>query len=275
LFILAATDVQTEKMRSFTVLPIAFAAQALAQTATAVTGNPVDVLYKASLPEKPFFKDANIDGNVRGFISGQAAADGNGITFTVQFENLPKEGGPFGYHLHAAAAVNGNCTSTKAHLDPFGRGQQPPCDPSAIETCEVGDLSGKYGKITSDPFTLTFTDKFASTKMDSDAFFGDKSFVIHYANTTRLTCANFEQMAAPPPAAIPPPAANCTTFVYTTVVPIVPPTSVPVPTGTEPGVPEVTTTPVVTPTPPVAAAASVYFSVPLLLAGLAASFFAL
>jgi len=56
------------------------------------------------------------------------------------------------YHIHdEPVPASGNCTQTLAHLDPFIRGEDPPCDASAPETCQVGDLSGKYGKIPSLP----------------------------------------------------------------------------------------------------------------------------
>jgi len=38
--------------------------------------------------------------------------------------------------------ADGNCSGTLAHLDPFIRGEKPPCDASAPQTCQVGDLSG-------------------------------------------------------------------------------------------------------------------------------------
>lgn len=64
----------------------------------------------------------------------------------------------------------------------------------------MGDLAGKHGKVTSDPFVAHYSDYYASTNPDSESFFGDLSFVLHYANSTRLTCANFERkMKAPGP----------------------------------------------------------------------------
>jgi hypothetical protein len=185
------------------------AGQALAQqNAIAVTNNPEGVRYRATLPDEPFFAGADIEGNVRGFVEAVAAPGGSGVEFTIEFENLPAEGGPFSYHLHAAPAVDGNCTTTLAHLDPFGRTQDPACDSSAPETCEVGDLSGKHGKLEgSGPFEFTYTDAYASTLEGIGAFFGNRSVVIHYSNATRLTCANFQLVedssATPSTSAVP------------------------------------------------------------------------
>ncbi|KAJ0142242.1 putative Respiratory burst oxidase [Fusarium oxysporum f. sp. albedinis] len=96
------------------------------------------------------------------------------------------------YHIHVEPVPdNGNCTATLAHLDPFARGEEPPCDPEKPASCQVGDNSGKHGKITSDPFTADYIDYYASTKEGIGAYFGNRSFVLHYANKTRLTCANF------------------------------------------------------------------------------------
>ena len=58
------------------------------------------------------------------------------------------------YHIHVAPVPsNGNCSATGAHLDPYMRGAIPPCEVGKPETCQVGDLAGKHGNITSDPFT--------------------------------------------------------------------------------------------------------------------------
>ncbi|KAK7422636.1 hypothetical protein QQZ08_009442 [Neonectria magnoliae] len=192
-------------MRAFAVLAalsVALIGRVAGQDAEPVTDNPVGVLYKASLPEEPFFKPTTIDGNVKGFISAEAANDGNGVRFVVKFQNLPKEGGPFLYHLHVDAAPDGNCTKTLAHLDPFERGEETPCDSNDPASCQVGDLSGKYGTIESDPFEVEYVDYYASTKDGIGAFFGNRSFVIHYANKTRLTCADFAKLedTVPPPA---------------------------------------------------------------------------
>lgn len=48
--------------------------------------------------------------------------------------------------------TDGNCTATEAHLDPYIRGEIPPCDNTQPETCQVGDLTGKHGNVTMSPF---------------------------------------------------------------------------------------------------------------------------
>ncbi|KAF7560847.1 hypothetical protein G7046_g3278 [Stylonectria norvegica] len=186
-------------MRSNTVLALlstAFVGQVVGQNAEAVNDNPVGITYAGTLPEEPFFKEAALDGNVKGSISAVANEGGKGVKFTVNFSNFPKEGGPFLYHIHVDPVTEGNCTATLAHLDPYGRGELTPCDANAPESCQVGDLSGKHGMITTDPFTADYVDEYASTREGIGAFFGNRSFVVHYANKTRLTCASFELEAS-------------------------------------------------------------------------------
>ncbi|ROW10834.1 hypothetical protein VPNG_05321 [Cytospora leucostoma] len=168
-------------------------ATATSGVATVVTNNPAGAVYTATLPDKAFDTDAFPDGgNVKGSVYALSSPDGTGVIFQVKFSGLPSEGGPFLYHIHDnPVPADGNCTSTGGHLDPFSRGDKPTCDSSAPETCQVGDLSGKWGKITSDPFSATYTDDYVSLVPGSDAFFGNRSFVIHYANVTRISCANF------------------------------------------------------------------------------------
>ncbi|KAK9417868.1 putative Superoxide dismutase [Seiridium unicorne] len=160
--------------------------------ASVITNNPAGKSYVGTLPAEPFWKTGALDGNVKGSVTVKSSPGGTGVEYTVKFSNLPKEGGPFPFHIHAAAVPsNGNCTATLAHLDPFVRGEDPVCDSALPETCQVGDLSGKYGKITSDPYEFTFHDDFASLNIGSNASIQDRSFVVHFANKTRITCANF------------------------------------------------------------------------------------
>ncbi|KAG6024202.1 hypothetical protein E4U40_003441 [Claviceps sp. LM458 group G5] len=170
-----------------------------AEIAAVVTKNPLDVIYTATLPSEPFFEASGLSGNVKGFISASAPPDGVGVRFTVRFQNLPKTGGPFPYHIHLKKAAGGNCTAAGPHLDPTDRGDKPPCDAGNLPSCQVGDLAGKYGRIDSDPFTAEYVDKYLSLKEDDPAFFGSRSFVIHLANNTRVTCADFVKGGASEP----------------------------------------------------------------------------
>ncbi|KAL8805305.1 MAG: hypothetical protein Q9182_002073 [Xanthomendoza sp. 2 TL-2023] len=151
-----------------------------------VTNNRPGVTYTAFLP--------NITtSNIRGFIAGTSNANGTGVNFALQISGLPDASlGPFLYHIHdQPVPSNGNCTATLAHQDPYIRGEVPPCDPVHPETCQTGDLAGKHGNITSNPFSTAFLDLYLSTYQGPASFFGNRSIVIHTSNTTRLTCANF------------------------------------------------------------------------------------
>lgn len=113
------------------------------------------------------------------------------------------------YHIHAAPLdAAGNCTKALAHLDPYQRGEQPPCDSAQPQNCQVGDLSGKHGNITTSPFHATYIDLYTSTEQGIGSYFGNRSLVVHSNNATRLNCANFTLVSggnggAPTPSPIP------------------------------------------------------------------------
>ncbi|EFX06134.1 cytosolic cu zn superoxide dismutase [Grosmannia clavigera kw1407] len=162
-------------------------------SATVTADNPPGQVYIATLPKTAFDKAAYPSGgNVEGRISAEAHPGGIGVDFDINFWNLPETDGPFTYHIHEfPVPIDGNCIATGGHLDPFRREDDPACDSKLKQTCEVGDLSGKHSKITSDPFIATYRDLYTSTKPGNPAFFGNLSFVLHYSNKTRITCANF------------------------------------------------------------------------------------
>ena len=57
--------------------------------AAVASGNPSGVTYTATLPDRP-------STNIRGYISASSNADGNGVTFSVNFYGFPSESlGPF------------------------------------------------------------------------------------------------------------------------------------------------------------------------------------
>ncbi|KAK5285602.1 hypothetical protein LTR16_004504, partial [Cryomyces antarcticus] len=158
---------------------------------------------------------------VRGQVIATAAEDGTGVAFVVTFSGLPTSGGPFIYHVHdQPVPTSGNCTGTLAHLDPYVRGETPACDATQPATCQVGDLSGKHGKINDTIFMASYKDLYTSTVPTIGAFLGNRSIVIHYANKTRISCANFTASYVSPFVVTPPsntstngtysPQCNCT-----------------------------------------------------------------
>lgn len=158
-----------------------------------VTGNSVGTVYAAILPEKE-------DSTVRGSIYAYPASNGTGVRFSVSISGLPAEGGPFMYHLHEKPVPSdGNCSGTGAHLDPYKRGEVPACDASMPETCQTGDLSGKYGNITSQEWTQEYVDLYSALRTDSVAYFGNLSVVVHLSDKKRIACANFTLAAAMDP----------------------------------------------------------------------------
>jgi hypothetical protein len=103
------------------------------------------------------------------------------------------------YHIHVEPVpANGSCASTLAHHDPFIRGEATDCDASKPATCQVGDLSGKYGKppAGNSSYSASYTDLYASLVPGLGSFFGNRSVVFHLANKTRIGCANFVQLSA-------------------------------------------------------------------------------
>ncbi|RPB24456.1 Cu,Zn superoxide dismutase-like protein [Terfezia boudieri ATCC MYA-4762] len=124
-------------------------------------------------------------------------ASGNrGVKVEVKLSGLPSEGGPFTYHIHdQPVPADGNCTRTLAHLDPFIRGQKVPCDPSRPQSCEVGDLAGKHGKIPTDTngtYTKTYDDLYFTLTQGEGSFIGNRSVVVHTNDTKRYACANIK-----------------------------------------------------------------------------------
>lgn len=171
------------------------AAQKPVPTAAAVTNNPVGLVAEAVLPENSWQKAGFPNGgNIKGKVVAKSGDGGVGVKFDVELSGLP-EGGSFTYHIHVnPVPENGNCSATGAHLDPTERGEDPVCDKTKPETCQVGDLAGKYGAIPAgkDTFSASYLDKYASLVEGTGAYFLNRSIVFHYPNKTRITCANFK-----------------------------------------------------------------------------------
>lgn len=163
----------------------------LAGTATAQSNLPA-ATYVAQLPDSMF--NPYLGTVIRGNIT--AVGTDSGVQFTINLDGLPDQAqyGPFPYHIHnLPVPPDGNCTGALGHLDPTNRGELHMCDTAQPQTCQVGDLSGKHGKITTQgSFSASYVDKYPSTQPGGSSYFGGLAFVIHTSNTSRMTCANFE-----------------------------------------------------------------------------------
>jgi len=185
------------------VAALLFAATVFAVDAP-VEGDPTKITGAGgdakAYPEQPAgkeyfadFKNTKLSG---GIIFTPSSGNG-GVKVEVKLAGFPKEGGPFTYHIHdQPVPADGNCTLTLAHLDPFIRGQKVPCDPKRPQSCEVGDLAGKHGKIPADnngTYSNTYEDLYLTLTQGQGSFIGNRSVVVHTNDTKRYACANISE----------------------------------------------------------------------------------
>ncbi|KAI5279912.1 hypothetical protein KEM54_003935, partial [Ascosphaera aggregata] len=96
------------------------------------------------------------------------------------------------YHIHEfRVPENGDCYATGGHLNPYGVPDDFKCDPQYAQRCQVGDLSGKHGKLPKGEYLTMYKDDYLSINTMDVAFFGNLSLVVHANDNTRLNCGNF------------------------------------------------------------------------------------
>lgn len=95
--------------------------------------------------------------------------------------------------------------STLAHLDPYDRTEFPACDSSKPASCQLGDLSGKYGTLDASDlinasniynFNNFYVDEYLRLGPGADGIQG-RSVLFHNANGNRIACADLVEL---PPA---------------------------------------------------------------------------
>lgn len=132
--------------------------------------------------------------SVNGFVKFSALNNGS-VQVDVNLSELPSTGGPLLYHIHEAPVPdNGDCLATLAHFNP-NNGNATDCPSQGDNSlCELGDLSGKYGKIYNTDFQTSYVEKYLSLNPNNSYYFADekRSITIHFANTSRIACANIE-----------------------------------------------------------------------------------
>lgn len=131
--------------------------------------------------------DSKISGSV--FFTSQ-----NGLVkVSVDLSGLPEFGGSFLYHIHEKPVpADGNCTATLGHFNPYNG----TTDGATDALMEAGDLSGKHGVINGTSINTSYIDQYLSLNPEDPAYFGGLSVVVHFANTTRLACANITSVAS-------------------------------------------------------------------------------
>ncbi|GEQ69825.1 hypothetical protein JCM33374_g3500 [Metschnikowia sp. JCM 33374] len=154
-------------------------ALASAGAAPQVSDSPTDTLYKATF-------NKTISGSV-------SFSSKNGSTLIgVNISNLPSTGGPFMYHIHEKPVpTNGSCAGTLGHFNPYN-GTVGAATPALHE---VGDLSGKHGTINGTSIQTSYIDQYVSLNPTDKAFINGLSVVVHFANSSRLACANITKDA--------------------------------------------------------------------------------
>lgn len=155
---------------------------------------------------------AMIEGNVTGMITftyvpgSGVMVDGSNLT---GFSNTSSPG--YAYHIHEArvpefsgntsrAASIARCTIARAHFDPLNVTEEVICSPNATATheyCQIGDLSGKHGRIlptaNGTAADFSYVDPYLRFYPPAFSLLG-RSVVIHGFNKTRLGCGNIVSM---------------------------------------------------------------------------------
>ncbi|KAJ1650094.1 Cell surface superoxide dismutase [Cu-Zn] 4 [Dispira simplex] len=143
------------------------------------------------------FKGDTVQG-FAGFSTGKKCGQsGTIVRYSFSISTATDQASEYSYHIHELPVdANGNCTSTGGHFDPHKANPQDntykciPEEPST--TCEVGDLSGKHGKLksTSDKPLVVGEYMDADVHLSGDDTVAGRSVVVHNAAGDRIACAN-------------------------------------------------------------------------------------
>ncbi|KAH9818725.1 Cu/Zn superoxide dismutase [Melampsora americana] len=135
---------------------------------------------------------AYVDGEfgVKGYVKFIAPYKSDEVKVIISIAGLDKYSGatgPFPYHVHVNPIKNKDCESALGHLNPFKLPETEVCNPKDFKSCEVGDLSGKHGKLTPAKPFRSYIDSQLKFSPEEFSFVG-RSVVIHDSNKKRIAC---------------------------------------------------------------------------------------
>jgi len=121
-------------------------------------------------------------------------AEAGGVT-VVSVELANMQAGANGYHVHELPVGEGcGSSSTGGHWNPTNVAVPANC-PTDPSQCEIGDLSGKHGKLSGATVSETYTD--AELPLSGPHSIVGRSVVIHDAvDNSRWACATINPIAA-------------------------------------------------------------------------------
>ncbi|KAI9591831.1 superoxide dismutase [Syncephalis fuscata] len=124
----------------------------------------------------------------------------NSIVLSGLIDSGFTDNGNYSYHIHKfPVPADGNCTATGGHLDPQNRNGTA-CTSTTLDHCEMGDLSGKFGKIevrdNGARAVIPFIFEDPTLTMTGENSIVNRSVVIHAPNSTRIGCANIQLVQA-------------------------------------------------------------------------------
>lgn len=169
----------------FSLVILGVLSVSIADKAPKIKKNPKDVV---AIADFPFGGNKQVTGTVV-----FTAKQGNFVNVHVDITGLPKNEGPFYYHIHEKSVPgDGNCEAVGLHFNPYLA--SPECDEQKNDAyCQVGDLLGKHGLINTTCFELKYIDPLLSLNKKSRSYIIGKSLVFHYPNMTKIACADIEE----------------------------------------------------------------------------------
>ena len=133
---------------------------------------------------------AKFDGDVKGYVSIHPQVVGSVVRVNVT--GLAGHAGQ--YHVHRFPVLNGNCSTTGGHFNPFRVTRRSSGTNTSSDQFEAGDLSGMFGSLAKRE-SAVFTA--FSRNLATNGMYGvlGRSIVIHHVNKSRWQCATFEPLA--------------------------------------------------------------------------------